>query len=162
MCATRKSNPFHQGKMKIINEEKYKGKTDEIFFRSGLENRWMRFLDNCPLIEKWSSETVVVPYINEVDGKPHRYFTDNWIKLRDGREFLIELKPKKYTKPPRKNSKRYLSESLEFVRNQSKWNYADKYAKKNNMEFKVITDKEVSTIFSDSKILENIRKILNF
>lgn len=160
--ATRKINNFHQGKMKILNEEKYKGKTDEIIFRSGLERRWMNFLDNCPLIEKWSSETVVVPYVNQVDGRIHRYFTDNWIRLGDGREFLIELKPNKYTKPPRKNSKRYLPESLEFIKNMSKWKYAEKYATKNGMLFRIITDKEVSTMFSDKKILENIRKILEF
>ena len=153
---------FHQGIYKPKNPEKYKGNKDQIFYRSGLERRFMLFLDNCPLIKQWSSETTVIPYINQVDGKHHRYFVDNWIKLANNKEYLIEIKPKKQCSPPRKNSKQYLAESLEFVKNQSKWQYADKYAKKNNMEFKVLTEKEINSIFSDTKILENVKKVLNY
>ncbi len=158
----KKNIKFHQGFFKPKNPEKYKGNKEEIFYRSGLERRFMSFLDNCPLIQSWSSETTIITYINEIDGKYHRYYVDNWIKLHNNKEYLIEIKPKRQCSPPRKNSKQYLAESLEFVKNQSKWHYATKYANKNNMEFKVLTEKEINSMFSDSKILENVKKILNF
>lgn len=162
MATQSRNTKFHQGKFSPKNPEKYKGNISEIFFRSGLERRFMMFLDACPVIVKWSSETVIIPYVNMVDQRVHRYFVDFWVKLPDNREFLIEIKPKKQCSPPRKNSKKYLTESYEFIKNKSKWGYAEKYAKKENMEFKVITDKDVNVIFSDNKILENVRKVLSF
>ena len=155
-------NAWKQGKFKVADEGKYKGNHQKIFYRSGLEKRWMNFLDRCPFITEWSSETVVVPYLSQVDGKLHRYFIDNYIKLIDGREFLVEIKPKKFCSPPRKNSKNFLTESIEFKRNQSKWTYARKFSEDNNMRFIVITDSSINSQFSDEKILKNIRSILKF
>lgn len=153
---------YHQGYFKPKNPEKYRGNVDQIFYRSGLERRFMLFLDNCPLIEKWSSETVVIAYVNQLDGSYHRYFVDNWIKFVNGKEYLIEIKPKKQCSPPRKNAKNYLNEAATFVKNKSKWSYAEKYALKNGMSFNILTEKEIDSMFSDTKILENLKKILNY
>lgn len=156
----KQTNKFHQGKYLVRNPDKYKGDVNAVYFRSGLERRYMMFLESCPLIVQWSSETVVVPYIFDIDKVTHRYFVDFWVKLQNGTEQLHELKPDRFCHPPRKNSKRYLIEAVEFVKNQNKWKFAEKFAKKNNMEFVVLTDKQIGTAFSDKKILENIRNSL--
>ena len=46
-------------------------------------------------------------------------------------------------KPPTKKSKVYLRESFEYVKNQAKWKAARAYCEHNNMEFKLITEKEL-------------------
>jgi hypothetical protein len=59
---------------------------------------------------------------------------------------LIELKPKKYTIPPEQKStkkrarKQYITEVLNFVKNQAKWKAANDYARKQNATFQVWTE----------------------
>lgn len=154
---------YHQGKYKVINKEKYIGNIDNVIFRSSWEKRFMLFVDNCNLIQKWSSEdkNCIVPY-RSIDGKVHRYFVDFYIKLSNGKEFLIEIKPHKETKPASKKSKNYLNESLKYVKNSLKWEAADKIAKDKGMQFLVITEKILKPEFSDKKLLENLSQVLGF
>ena len=59
-------------------------------------------------------------------------------------KYIVEIKPKKQTKPPRKNPKRktksWLWESKEWVRNQAKWESAIKFCDKQGMQFKILTE----------------------
>lgn len=151
---------YMQGIFKPRNPKKYKGDVNKVIYRSGLERRFMLFLDNNSLIKIWSSEEYVVSYIG-VDGKAHRYFIDFFVELNNGKKLLIELKPDKQRKPPKKNAKNYLKESITYVTNQLKWESAEKYAKKNGMKFVVVTDKQVKSDYSDNKILENIKESFN-
>ena len=152
---------YYQGIFKPKNPKKYKGNVNKIIFRSGLEKRFMLFLDNCPLIKIWNSEEIVVPYTS-VDGKRHRYFVDFYVKTEIGQEWMVELKPFKQTKPPKKNNKNYLTESITFVKNQLKWESATKYAVSKGMRFVVITDKEIKAEYSDKKLYENLKESLEF
>ena len=76
------SKKYRQGIFKPKNHTKFIG--DKAVYRSGLELKFFRFCDDNPNILKWSSENVVVPYIHPVDGRVHRYFVDNYIKVREG------------------------------------------------------------------------------
>lgn len=110
-------------------------------------------MDYCDLKEsivEWSSESTVVPYRYDVDGKTHRYFIDFRITVRerDGRmqTYLVEIKPKKKTQPPKqpkRRSKTYVYESLEYVKNKNKWEAAKKYAEAKNWKFIVLTEAEL-------------------
>ena len=61
----------------------------------------MVYCDENNDIEEWGSEELIVPYISPLDRKRHRYFPDFYIKTKNGDKFMIEIKPKKFTKPPK-------------------------------------------------------------
>lgn len=94
-------------------------------------------------VVSWSSEETVISYVYDVDKKPHRYFPDLKVQLKDGRTLLIEIKPAKETEAPKypgRRTKRYLEESLTYVKNQNKWEAARKYCKQRGWEFQVWTE----------------------
>ena len=55
----------------------------------------------------------------------------------------MEIKPKKETTPPQKptrQTKKYLSEALTFIKNQSKWEAAEEYCMSRGWKFVVWTE----------------------
>ena len=122
----------YKGKFKPRNPKKYKGNPTNIVYRSLWERQTFRWLDENPDVVRWSSEEIVIPYICATDRKKHRYFPDVYMKLRDGQEYLIEIKPKKETIPPKvrsRKTKKYIMEVLTWTKNESKWKYAESYCK---------------------------------
>lgn len=150
---------FYQGFYKILNKEKYRGDSNNCIYRSAFEKRFMMWLDKSPNVLHWSSEEIIINYKNKLDNKSHRYFVDFYVEFLNNSKFIIELKYSKYTKPPKKTSKYYISESYEFIKNTSKWSYAKEYADKNNMKFIILTEKEIGKEFSDRKIMENLQNL---
>ena len=107
----------YKGKFRPQNREKYKGNSSNIVYRSGWELDFMKYLDRQPGVLQWNSEEIIIPYKSPIDGKWHRYYPDFWVKTSKG-ESIIEIKPKKQTKPPKENPKhrrRYLREVKTFV-----------------------------------------------
>ncbi len=110
----------------------------------------MKLCDNNSNILEWSSEEVIIPYKSPIDNRFHRYFVDFWIrqKNKDGKivEKLIEIKPKKYTKPPSKQkkiTKRYVSEVRTWGINNAKWEAAKKVCTKKGWEFLILTEDHI-------------------
>ena len=75
----------------------------------------MKYCDNNEHILEWGSEEIVIPYRCPTDGRVHRYYPDFYVKLRDKdnvlKKYIIEIKPRKQTEPPKKPSrqtKKYL------------------------------------------------------
>jgi hypothetical protein len=138
-----------KGYFKPKNPKKYNGDVTNIIYRSGLELKFMTYLDSHPEVVKWESETRIVPYISPIDGKYHRYFPDFLVtKLVDGKEstLLIEIKPKKQTKPPTKKktlTKKYITEVKTWAVNEAKWKSAIKYAKARNWTFLILSEKDL-------------------
>jgi len=133
----------YKGKYRVHNKQKYKGDVTNVVYRSMWERYCFKWCDHNPSVEKWSSEQVVVPYLYEVDGKAHRYFVDLWIRFTDGNIYLIEVKPDKETRPPEfsgRKTKRYLQESLTYIKNQNKWKAAEEFAADRGWKFKVWTE----------------------
>lgn len=140
---------YHQGIYKLKNPEKYAGDPTAVIYRSSWELKFMNWCDQNKSIVSWSSEETIIPYICGTDNRPHRYFVDFKIQVRtkDGmtKTYLVEVKPSKELLPPTtKNKKRYLIEAKTFVKNQSKWKYAEQYCKDRGWMFKVITEKELN------------------
>lgn len=136
----------YKGLFKPVNPSKYVGDPKGIVYRSLLEKRFMLYCDSNKDITHWASEELPVRYYNPIDKKYHRYFPDFIIKTGKGKKFMIEIKPYRQCKPPKpptKKSKVYLRESFEYVKNQAKWQAARAYCEHNNMEFKLITEKEL-------------------
>lgn len=65
------------------------GKT--LYYRSSWERRYMEFLDSDDSVETWDYEFMFIPYVlNEVE---RNYVPDFYVKLNDGTQKLVEIKP---------------------------------------------------------------------
>lgn len=132
----------YSGRYKVKNREKYIGDPDNVVYRSLWELWCFRWCDKNKDVTAWSSEEVVIPYIYEGSNrrdKTHRYFVDLYLEWK-GKKYIIEIKPKKETRKPEfpgRRTKRYLEESLTFVKNQNKWKAAHRYAQKRGWTFQV-------------------------
>jgi hypothetical protein len=104
-----------------------------------------------PNILEWASESVIIPYLYQIDNKMHRYYIDvNFTindKNGDQKRYIIEIKPYEQTLPPKqpknKNSKalmRYNTAMLTYQKNQDKWTAARAWAKKKGYIFDIWTE----------------------
>ena len=110
----------------------------------------MVYCDNSDNILEWGSEEIIIPYLSPWDGKLHRYFPDFYIKVRqasgDIKKFIIEVKPKKQTRPPEpvnRKTKKWLNEVKTYSINEAKWKSASEWCSNNDMEFKILTEEEL-------------------
>ena len=94
----------YKGIFKPNNPQKYKGNVKNIVYRSSWEKRFMNYCDRTREIIEWGSEELSIFY-RGVDGKPHRYYPDFYMKLKDGKRYVIEVKPKRQCVPPIKGKK---------------------------------------------------------
>jgi hypothetical protein len=103
----------------------------------------MVYCDENDDITEWGSEELIVPYISPLDRKRHRYFPDFYIRTKNGDKFMIEIKPKKFTKPPtpkKRVTKAYMHETKEWHRNQAKWKAAKSVCEELGWKFQIITE----------------------
>jgi hypothetical protein len=139
-----------KSKYKPEYPKKYKGDANNIICRSSWERRFCRWCDLNENIISWGSEEFWIPYISPVDNRVHRYFPDFIIKVKEQtgeiKTYVIEVKPKKQTVPPKQKSrvtKSFLYEAKTYAVNQAKWKAADEFCKDRMIEFKVITEDEL-------------------
>jgi len=133
----------YKGKFKPTNKHKYVGDVEKITYRSMWERQAMKWLDEHSGISEWNSEEVVIPYVCPTDNKVHRYFIDLYFKTTDGKRYLIEIKPKSQTKPPntpKRQTRKYITESLTYLKNEAKWKAASEFAKDNGVLFQIWTE----------------------
>jgi len=140
----------YKGKYQPSNPKKYVGDPTNIIYRSLWERRFMRYCDNTQSIIEWGSEEMFVWYRSPLDNKPHRYFPDFYIKVKEAsgkiKKYIIEIKPLKQTTPPPKPKRQtqgYIREAYEYARNQAKWEAAKEWCLDRGYEFRVFTEKEL-------------------
>ena len=141
-----KRSKTYKGIYKPTHAKKYIGNTNYIYYRSLWERRFMVYCDLNEQILYWSSEEVPVKYWNPITKRVHRYYPDFIIKTVKGKKYMIEIKPDRYTRPPKKpkrKSKSFMRESFDYIKNKAKWQAAEKYCDDNNMFFKIFTEKEL-------------------
>jgi len=136
----------YSGLYKPVNPKKYRGNPKRVIYRSLWERKFMVYCDNTPSILEWGSEEVIIPY-RSPDGKVRRYYPDFYIKVREKSgttsRYIIEIKPKKQTKPPHgkdKRTKSYKNAVLTFAKNKAKWNAAENYCEDRQMKFLILTE----------------------
>jgi hypothetical protein len=139
-----------KSKYKPEYPKKYKGDANNIICRSSWERRFCRWCDLNENIISWGSEEFWIPYVSPVDNRVHRYFPDFIIKVKEQtgeiKTYVIEVKPKKQTVPPKQKSrvtKSFLHEAKTYAVNQAKWKAADEWCKDRLVQFKVITEDEL-------------------
>lgn len=134
---------YAQGVYKPLNPAKYVGKRDPRY-RSGWELAFMRFCDNNDHILQWASESISIPYRHPLTGKMTMYVPDFLItycnKRNELKAELIEIKPKKQSVIEGKMKDH---ERAVVAINYAKWSAAEKWAKRNGMTFRVITEDQI-------------------
>lgn len=141
---------YHKRRYKPIFPEKYEGDPTNIVMRSSWETRFALWCDRNPAVVKWSSEETIIPYRCQTDNKLHRYFVDFRVKVKqtDGslKTYIIEIKPDAQTRPPEfpgRKTKKFMTESFTFIKNQSKWKAAEQWCLDRGYEFKILTEREL-------------------
>ena len=133
----------YKGRFKITKPEKYIGDYTNVVYRSLWERQCFKWCESNPSVKAWNSEEVVIPYVSRHDKKMHRYFVDLFVEMTNGEILLVEIKPKKETKPPKepkRKTKRYINEVLTYVKNQDKWESANQFAQHKGWKFQVWTE----------------------
>ena len=140
----------YKGKYYPSFPRKYKGDPTNIVYRSLWERKFMVYCDKNQNILEWASEEIAIPYRSPIDNRVHRYFPDFYMKVKETngkiKNYVIEVKPAKQTKPPKKpkrQTKGYIREAYEYAKNQAKWKMAKEYCADRQWEFKVVTEKEL-------------------
>jgi len=144
-----KRGNYSKGIYIVENNEKYFGKSNPKY-RSSWESKFCYFLDHCNNVTKWAFESIIIPYVNEIDGKTHKYITDFCFEEVDKngkvRKFIVEIKPEKQTKPPKppknqnkKAQKRFLYEAQTYIKNICKWRAVHSYCLKKGLEFRIVS-----------------------
>jgi hypothetical protein len=140
----------YKGKFQPKNSQKYNGDPTKITYRSLWERKFMKFCDDKKNILQWSSEEVIVPYRSPIDNRMHRYYVDFLVTSinRNGikETLLIEVKPKRQCKPPKKKSrvtKGYIKEVKAWGINSAKWEAATEYAENKGWKFIILTEDDL-------------------
>lgn len=139
----------YQGRYLPSYPKKYRGDSTNIIYRSLWERKFMVYCDLNDHILEWASEEIAIPYKSPIDNRWHRYYPDFYVKIKnnDGvKVYIIEVKPKKQTvppKPPKRKTKQYINEVFAYTRNQAKWKAAYEWCLDRKYEFKVLTEIEL-------------------
>jgi len=132
-----------QGTYDVMNPAKYVGH-GRPRYRSGWEQSFMRFCDSNDHVLQWASESIAIPYRHPLTGKMTTYVPDFLITYRTRnntvRAELIEIKPKKQSVIESKMSSR---DRAVVAVNYAKWDAATKWARRNGMTFRVITESDM-------------------
>lgn len=150
---------FFQGLYKLINPQKYRGNPLEVVYRSSWEKRFMIYCDLNPGILQWESEPYKIPYVDYY-GKRRSYIPDFLVITTNSKnpsmynKYIIEIKPDKETREPT-IPQGYISpkqlKNIEYgygvwYKNKHKWAYAKEWCVKNDLEFKLITEKQLPSL----------------
>ena len=139
----------YRGKYYPSNPKKYKGDPSNIIYRSLWERKFMVYCDKNDKIVEWGSEEFFIPYRSQLYGRVHRYFPDFYVKVKTPKgmkKWVIEVKPKAQTKPPRtpkRKTSKYINEVRTYAVNDAKWKNAIEYCKDRDMEFIILTEREL-------------------
>jgi len=139
-----------KSKYKPSYPEKYKGNPNNIICRSSWERKFCHWCDLNANIIEWASEEFFIPYMSPIDNRPHRYYPDFIVKMKEKngeiKTYVIEVKPKKQTIPPQRKirvTKNFLYEVKTYEVNKAKWKAAEEWCKDRLLEFKIITEDDL-------------------
>jgi len=124
---------FKQGYYRPVNVEKYiptPNKMSEFlpFYRSSWELKFMKYLDKSDDVLRWSSEPFPVEYFSSDDGRVRHYYPDFYVEFANGKRLIVEIKPASQTN---------------LKRNLEKWDAVQNLCYIKNLDFAVLTEKEL-------------------
>ena len=143
-------NTLH-GRFRPKNPGKYRGNPRNIIFRSSWEKDFMEWCDVSERVIWWQSEERRIPYFDPVTRKQRWYYPDFYIffERSDGtrQHELVEVKPLKQTKAPKKNPKKktklWVEDVKRYLTNQAKWRAACEWCESQGANFRLITENDI-------------------
>lgn len=159
--APRSNGKYKQGLYKPVNRGKLIKENSQggVFFRSGLEQKFMIYLDTNDRIISWGSENLSIPYqkteynpnTRDLETTTHTYYPDFYYELRrdDGSisKVVAEVKPSSETMEPKlpanptaKQLKNFEYSLKMWNKNQAKWAHMIEYCERKGFEFIIITE----------------------
>lgn len=139
----------YKSKFKPKNPQKYVGNPSNIICRSLWERTFCKYLDENANVLRWSSEELEIPYVSPVDKQIHRYYPDFLFEIKKENiveTLVVEIKPAKQTKEPKrgeKSNRTYLTEVAQYQINRSKWESAKRFCDNNGWKFVILTENEL-------------------
>lgn len=137
-----KNSHYNQGYVDVSRSLKCLNESKIIAYRSGWELTFMRWLEKSPEVICWASECIRIPYTMP-GGSTHSYYPDFYLKLINGREVVVEIKPRTQTTPPKSANP---PQAHTYIKNQCKWRAAKKFCEERNLEFIILTEKSIELI----------------
>ena len=159
--APRQSSKYKQGlftpknKDKVVKLNSHGG----LYYRSGLEQKMMVYLDNNPNIINWGAEHLKIPYEKtewvsekqEFKTSEHTYYPDFYYELKKENgeisKVVAEVKPSSETMEPKissnpssKQLKNFEYALKMYNKNLSKWKYMMEYCDRKGFKFIIITE----------------------
>jgi len=138
-----------RGKFFPKNQHKWVD-SNNIQFRSGIEQKFFALFDLSPSVISIASEKVIIPYFDEARQKQRKYYVDLIVKFKDKQGNiqvkLIEIKSYSESIPPKKPKRlteAYNNKVATWITNQSKWRAATKFAKQRGYDFVVLSDRDL-------------------
>ncbi len=132
---------WRQGLYVLEHPEKYKGDPNKVVYRSSWELTLQQSFDRNPNIIEWASEEIAIDYFHPIEQRPAKYYPDFWVKYRDVdgniHTELIEVKPKKQVKYPKRGSEH--DRKTWFI-NMAKWSAAKKLCDAHGIKFRILTE----------------------
>jgi hypothetical protein len=133
------------------NTSKYIGDPNKIVCRSLWERKFCKYLDENKNILRWAFEKIEIPYESPLDKQLHHYIPDFILEKKNKDNsvstILVEIKPLKQTKKPiltETVSKKTYSKNMQtYLVNEAKWEAARNFCKKNDIQFMILTEKEI-------------------
>ncbi len=141
------------GIYKPINEDKwiitktFDMKTPDIKYRSSWERHFCIFADMNRNIIKVNSEGMKVKYLNPITNKVSNYYLDFMMETKDGKIWLIEIKPRAQRFPPKQpknNSEKSINNYKKAIEtyavNCAKWEATEILCKEQGWSFIIIDE----------------------
>jgi hypothetical protein len=161
------------GNYKAQNPDKYVGDLNNIHYRSSWERMFCKWCDSNDRVIMWSIEPIAIPYYDIGTRKYRKYYPDFFIKMANGKEYLIEIKPAVECSPPagKRRTRNFIIAEQTYKTNQSKWKAARIFCDQKGWVFRVMDEnalhqlglkvirKSIPTLKSSPKKKSNTKKI---
>ena len=132
---------FARGKFVPKNPQKYVGNKTPTY-RSSWEWSFMTFCDTHPIIQRWASEAISIPYRDPLTNRQTIYVPDFFIQYVDKAGSmlieLIEVKPRNQSALESVGKSKY--NQAQYVKNQAKWQAAQIWCKRQGIKFRVLSE----------------------
>jgi len=145
------SEKYNYGYFIPKNPQKYIGDVENILYRSSWEFYVLRIFDQNERVLEYCAEPFAIKYQNPFNQKWRNYYIDAYAKILNVNnviiEWIFEIKPNKYTKPPKKPknptvqaNRNYNYHARQYIINCKKFEAAKQYAASRGMKFGIITE----------------------
>lgn len=135
---------YAQGKYQLLHPEKYVGNKSPTY-RSSWEFSVMSMCDNNPSILQWASEAIHINYRNPFTNRNTIYVPDFFVMFVDanGKTHgeVWEIKPTKETSL--QEAGKSTRAQAAAVLNMAKWEAARVYCRAQNLNFRIITERDL-------------------